>query len=235
MDERTRKTFLMWSKTEEYKIRIDEVSANIKRALSNFDRPFVSFSGGKDSTVMLHLVLQQSPEVLVFHWDYGRYFLPREVETKIIMNIQKIGATNIRVESSTLYEKYGRDAVNVLGRVLLGQVMPKMKREGYDACFVGLRAEEGCKRKTKTKSLWVYRGEYVGPSEVFPVRNLKWLDVWAYIVSNGLPYPSMYDLYAPLLGWDKARFVTFFDMEFEKFGAPYLDGFLQPQYRFVKK
>lgn len=231
MNETDRKTFLMWSKTEEYSEHIAEAKQNITKALEKFDRLFVSFSGGKDSTVMLHLVLQQNPDVLVFHWDYGRYYIPREVATDIIENISKLGGKNIRVESSKRYEKEGRDAVNILGQVLIGRVMPKMKHEGFDACFVGLRAEEGIKRREKTKSLWISHGKHVGPAEVFPVRNLTWLDVWACIVSNDLPYLSVYDVYGPALGWDKARFVTFFDMEFEKFGAPYLDGFFFPQYK----
>jgi len=231
VDERTRKSFLMWTKTEEYHSRICEAEEIIRKAYEKISRPFVSFSGGKDSTVMLHLVLQQDSNVLVLHWDYGRYYMPREIEAEILANAQKIGAKNIRVETSIQYEKQKRKAVNVIGRDLIGRIMPKMKAEGYDCCFLGLRAEESMKRKRRTKTWLEYHGEHVAPANVFPIRRLKWLDVWGYIVSNGLPYPKIYDLYAPLLGWDKARLVTFFDMEFEKLGSPYVDGFLLPGFR----
>ena len=69
----------------------------------------------------------------------------------------------------------------------------------------------------------------------FPLLNLTWKDVWAYIISNNLPYPSIYDRYAEVLGYDKVRLVTFFDNEFEKLGAPYLDGVLMPEFRNIKE
>jgi len=221
----------MWTKTEEYQNRIHEAEVIIQKALKKTNRQFVSFSGGKDSTVMLHLVLKQAKNILVLHWDYNRYYIPQEIEDKIICNAHKLGAKNIRVETSILYKQLKRDAVNVLGKELIGRLMPKMRAEGYDGCFLGLRSEEGCGRKARTKTWFEYHGEHVAPANIFPIRSLKWLDVWAYIVSNSLPYLSVYDKYAKILGYDKVRLVTFFDMEFEKFGAPYLDGFLVPQFR----
>lgn len=187
----------------------------------------MAFSGGKDSTCILHLVLQQKPDVMVFHWDYGPYYVPRWLENEFIENARKIGARNIRVETSSKYMALKRNAINVLGTEYLGNAVLKLYNEGYDAVFVGLRKEESCRRKTRIKanrSLSVIR-------EIYPIQNWSWQDVWAYIFSNDLPYASIYNTYAPIVGWDRVRLVTFFDPEFDKFGNSNLDGILMWRFK----
>jgi 3'-phosphoadenosine 5'-phosphosulfate sulfotransferase (PAPS reductase)/FAD synthetase len=194
------------------------------RRLIEGHRCVVCFSGGKDSTVMLHLALQIDPLVQVFHWDHGSYLMPREFETEIIANAKRIGAKNLIVKASSLLERPdARSNYKVWYLVFWNTLHMTRRAEGWDYQFVGLRKEEGCKRTAKIKSQ--PRGED------YPLADWKWLDVWAYIASNSLPYPKVYDKYATLLGYDKVRLVTFFDMEFEKFGSPYLDGFLMPEKR----
>jgi len=216
-----------WAETDEHKQKVEESQKLISRALTKARKPYVAFSGGKDSTCVLHLVLQQKPDVLVLHWDYGPYYIPRWLEAEFIENAKKIGAKNIRVETSSEYKRLGRKAINVLGRDYIGKILPKLKEEGYDLAFVGLRKEEAVKRKLRIES-----GTHIGPiPECWPVGSWSWRDVWAYIFSRGLPYASIYDEYAPVVGWDKVRLVTFFDPEFDKFGNSNLDGVLMWRFR----
>lgn len=216
-----------WANTDEHKARIKYAQQIIHTALEHNHKPYVAFSGGKDSTCVLHLVLQEKPDVLVLHWDYGPYYIPRWLEAEFIENAERIGAKNIRVETSNKYQQLKRKAVNVLGREYLGRVLPGLKEEGYDLAFVGLRKEEGVKRKLRIKG-----NKSIGPiSECWPVGDWLWKDVWAYIFSNGLPYASVYDKYAPVVGWDKVRLTTFFDSEFDKFGNSNLDGVLMWKFR----
>ncbi len=49
--------------------------------------------------------------------------------------------------------------------------------------------------------------------------------------SHSLPYASIYDIYAPVVGWDKVRLTTFFDPEFDKLGASNLDGALMWRFK----
>ena len=226
-DKLTRRTFQLWTDTDEYQRRIDEARNVVKQALGKFLNPYIAFSGGKDSTVMAHLILQQNPEVTLFHWDYGPYYIPRWLKEEFLSNAETLGARNIRVETSGLYWKEKRGAQNVIGRILIGLLGPKM-REEYDACFLGLRAEESSKRK---KRMQEFQEDAKGIINVFPVRNLTYRDIWGYIVSHDLPYASVYDRYAPLLGWDQARLVTFFDAEFDHFGSQIVDGVLMPTFR----
>jgi len=223
-----RRTFQLWAETGEYTQRIAEAEAFVEEALGQFRRPYIAFSGGKDSSVMAHMVLSRAPETTVFHWDYGPYYIPRWLEDEFIENAKRLGAKNIRVETSSLYLKEKREARNVIGRILIGLLGPQMRAE-YDACFLGLRAEESSRRKVRMKSGF-YEDDQ-GITNIFPIRNLTYRDIWAYLINRGLPYASIYDRYGPVIGWDRVRLVTFFDREFEHFGSPTVDGVLMPEFK----
>jgi 3'-phosphoadenosine 5'-phosphosulfate sulfotransferase (PAPS reductase)/FAD synthetase len=68
-------------------------------------------------------------------------------------------------------------------------------------------------------------------TELYPLRDWSAKDVWAYILSQGLPYLSTYDLYGPVVGWEKVRMVTFFDPEFDHLGNRNLDGVLMWKFK----
>jgi len=226
MDDRWRKTFLLWSKKREHEQLVEKTSASMRSIIEKY-RCVVAYSGGKDSTVMLHLALQIDPDIQVFHWDQGPQLMPRDVTEEILANARALGAKNLIVETWK-----GSDAEDMrvnpekwrAAHMIHYLVLNRIRRQqGWDFQFVGLRKEEGCKRSAVCK--------HPRRGETYPLADWSYLDVWAYIVSHGLPYPRAYDLYAPLLGWDQARFVNFFSMRFENYGSPYVDGFLLPEKR----
>lgn len=229
MEREWREYFIAWSRTEEYGRKVEEAKRIIREALSRFEKPYIAYSGGKDSTALMHLVLREDENVTVVHWDYGRYYIPRNLHEEIVDIAKKCGAKNILILTSPLYEKLGRRARNVIGRHFIGLEIPKLIKQGYDCAFLGLRAEESVKRRIRTENF--YERDPRGIVNVFPLRNFTWRDVWAYIVSNDVPYlRSFYDKYCRLLGYDKARFVTLFDPEFDVFGATNVDKFLMWKY-----
>jgi 3'-phosphoadenosine 5'-phosphosulfate sulfotransferase (PAPS reductase)/FAD synthetase len=222
-----RETFLLHADTDEYRARLTLAQENIRETFARYRRPCAAFSGGKDSLMMLHLILQQHPETMIFHWDYGPAYMPRDTEREILNIAHQAGATTIRCETTQQYVQKGRTAQGVLGKVLYGRMMPALKAEGYDCTFVGLRAEESGKRKRRTKSLFE-----TGPMPCsFPIRHLTARDIWAYIVSYDLQYCSHYDRYGPLEGYESVRFCTYFDPEFAKLGRSNVDGVLMPEFR----
>lgn len=176
---------------------------------------------------MLHMVLAEKPDIMVLHWDYGPYYIPRWLEKEFLENAKKIGAKNIRVETSHEYIRLGRKAVNVLGREYLGRLIPELSKDGYDLVFVGLRKEESLKRKRRIEN----NRSITEIPECWPVADWSWRDVWAYIFSHDLPYASIYNIYAPVVGWENARLTTFFDPEFDKIGASSVDGVLMWRFR----
>lgn len=129
--------------------------------------------------------------------------------------------------TSPLYRKLGRRAENVLGRHYLGRLVPQLAREGYDLAFVALRAEESVRRRLRLS-----KGRSLGPiRECWPLAEWRWLDVWAYLVTNEWPYLSLYDQRATLMGYDRVRFTTLFDPEFADVGNESIDNVLHWRWR----
>lgn len=138
---------------------------------------------------------------------------------------------NYIVETSQLYDIEKRNQANIFYKVFFGYIRPKLMKCGYDLQFIGLREEESLKRKRKINTNPFRYDKMV---ECYPLHTMTWKDVWAYIISNDLPYLKIYDLYAPLKGYDKVRFATFFDNEFDKLGASNLDGALMPEFKNIR-
>jgi 3'-phosphoadenosine 5'-phosphosulfate sulfotransferase (PAPS reductase)/FAD synthetase len=227
MDRQWSEFFRTWSGTPEHRAVLDEAQETIAEALATHRRPYVAYSGGKDSTVLVHLVLAQAPDTLVLHWDYGRSFVPQSVFQEILENARRLGVRNLRVETSPLYAKLGRRATNVLGRHYIGRLLPRLAEEGYDLAFVALRAEESVKRRHR-----IATRRSLGPiDECWPLASWSWRDVWAYIVANDLPYLSLYDARAELVGYHRARFTTLFDPEFADVGNESVDNVLHWRWR----
>ena len=217
MSDHWQKAFLMWAKTDAYLTKVDRTESQL-RTLIKKHTCYVAFSGGKDSITLLHIALQIDPNIPVFHWDYG-IFMPRVFEIEIQSNLKLLGAKNVFIKA----RKSKSSSCKIGYQEFFGSVARFKHDWSFDVALIGLRKEEGCKRTAKIKT--------PPKGEIYPIADWKWMDIWAYIVSRNLPYPRIYDKYAELLGYDKVRLVTFFDMEFEKYGSPYLDGFLLPEKR----
>ena len=226
MNEIWRETFNLWSETYEYLKRINEVKSIIKQALKISINPYVAYSGGKDSLIMLHLILHEKKDISVWHWDYGDTLMPREIEKEILDNAKEIGADEVVIRKRG-DSKHAREDYK-FGYAHFFVSLSDVKRErGWDLGFIGIRQEESLKRRRQYKKTFIDQNCY-------PLLNLTWKDIWAYIITNNLPYPSVYDKYAEILGYDKVRLVTFFDMEFEKFGSLYIDGVLMPEFKHLR-
>lgn len=106
MDQKWRNMFLHYSKTSVFQKSVTDAQRIITAAFYEHHKPYVAFSGGKDSTVVLYMVMQRYPETMVHHWDYGIY-MPRELELEVVENAAKIGCKIMRVETSDKYQKGG--------------------------------------------------------------------------------------------------------------------------------
>lgn len=208
----TVESLLLWAEMDEHKKKISEANNIISRALKSAQKPYLSYSGGKDSLVTLALVVKIYPEILVYHHHEGEH-MPDEVFVEIIDNAKAVGAKNIEIRprSESLWD----------------DIIPDLHKRGYDLCFVGLRKEEATRRKKrieKNRSMSAIK-------ECWPLQNWRWQDVWAYILSNKIRYPKIYDKYNAVLGWGKARFHSFFDPRMDKFGNSNVDGILMWKYK----
>jgi len=207
MDDHWRRTFAAWAQTPGYRRKCWQAHRRIKAALATAGKPYAAWSGGKDSTVMLDLVLCQRPGIAVYR-SRGRH--PRAVERELAVIAEALGIRNLILEPERS----------------MGTHAAIWRERGYDLVFVGLRAEESCGRRGR-----IGRGESIMIRESWPLQDWTWMDVWAYIVEHDIPYPSVYDREAPLVGYERARFGHLFDERMHPYGTESVHNVLHWRWR----
>ncbi|MGD9662828.1 MAG: phosphoadenosine phosphosulfate reductase family protein, partial [Porticoccaceae bacterium] len=127
----------------------------IREFLSRCKKPYLSWSGGKDSTLMLWLVLQERPDIPVIYfdadsclpdgWEYMRRLIRewsinfRAVKTRPILDV---------------LAEYGLDHPGIDYRTMEATVYEPVKQlisEGYDGSIIGIRSQESLGRTWAAK------------------------------------------------------------------------------------
>jgi len=229
-------TCRLWAGREEYLRKIDEALSIVRRHYVP-GKSYVSCSGGKDSLAMVHLIVHNiNPNVTVFHWDHGKWLMPRWVEHDILECIRSVPVRNLIVKRYIFGDSCEKARIDYAKwyRAFFKTIEMLNREHGLEVCFLGFRAEESHVRKVRVKREFEIH-KSLGVKLVYPLRSWSWLDVWTYLIINNVKYPRIYDMYAKVLGYDKARLVTFFDKEFEGIGTYYLDNVLLWRDRYVRK
>ncbi len=234
MPDRTRRAFQAHA-DQELGSRPTDSIGEIERVYEAAPDAVVAVSGGKDSMVTLALAAASDADHRALHFDWGRRFVPREVERGVVENIREYVDDNRFFAASherAQFEPYTENGhfqrnlqADAGGDAYEGVDSYAGALHHCDAAgtqIVGLRAGESGKRERKLDGLY---GESLGLRAAFPIRDWSARDVWAYIVDNEVPYPDHYDRLAAATGdgdpraYERARFTTFFDPEFEEIGG----------------
>ena len=173
----------------------------VRKALDVCHNPVIMFSGGKDSTCILHLVRSVNPDIPALFENTG-------VEAKetmdYIKNIDNILITKSDHTFWQIVDRYGYPGIKSSQRshdgnkccVYLkhkpGQKM--MRQKGFDLAFFGLTMSESRNRMMLLKrkgSLYYAKSDKIWKCN--PIMDWTESDVWTYIKYNKIPYNSGYD------------------------------------------
>lgn len=199
--------------------RLEAESIHILREVaSEFLNPVMMYSVGKDSSVLLHLLVKAfypaRPPIPLLHvdtgWKFGEMITFRDrraletgIELRVYTNPDGVAeGIGPITHGATIH-------TDVMKTQALKQALDKW---GFDAAIGGARRDEEKSRakerifsfrsaqhrwdpKNQRPELWnlfntrIHKGESV---RVFPISNWTELDVWLYILRESIPVPSLY-------------------------------------------
>jgi sulfate adenylyltransferase subunit 2 len=200
------------------KILESEAIYVMREVAAQFERPYLLFSGGKDSIIMAYLARKAfypaSIPFTLMHIDTGHNF-PETIEFRDAL-MEKLGARLVvryvqdSIDQGRVVEETGPYASrNGLQTVTLLDALAEFK---VDAAIGGARRDEEKARakerffshrdefgqwdpKNQRPELWnLYNGRKK-PNEnfrVFPISNWTELDVWQYIQMEQIELPNLY-------------------------------------------
>ena len=199
--------------------RLEAESLHILREVAaEFRNPVMMYSVGKDSSVLLHLLVKAfypaRPPIPLLHVDTGWKF--REM---IAFRDRRAAETGVQLHRHTNPEGVAQGigplshGATVHTDVMKTQALKQaLDLHGFDAAIGGARRDEEKSRakerifsfrsaqhrwdpKQQRPELWdiyntrIQKGESV---RVFPISNWTELDVWLYIYRENIPVPSLY-------------------------------------------
>lgn len=234
MPDRTRRAFQAHA-NQQLRKKPEQAIAEIERVYERDPEAVVACSGGKDSMAVLVLAAASGADHRALHFDWGRRFVPRELEQEIVANIcsyvpeQRLYVASYERAEFELFPENSHFQRNLRGEPGgetyegVGKLAGALRYcQDVSLQLVGLRAGESGGRDRKLDGLY---GESLGQPAAFPIRDWSARDVWAFLIDRGVPHPSYYDHVAHATGdgsprdYEQARLSTVHDPEFENLNA----------------
>jgi phosphoadenosine phosphosulfate reductase len=172
------------------------------------DRLTMATAFGPEGCVLIHMLSQVSPGVRVFNLETG-YQFPETLSLRDRLGERYgVWVELVRPEETVLaYEaRHGGPVygVNPDGCCADRKIAPlRGALRGYDAWISAIRADQSLDRSRHRVFGW---DEKFGIAKVSPLLRWTRRDVWAFIVSNGVPYNPLHDRGYPSIGcWPCTR------------------------------
>jgi phosphoadenosine phosphosulfate reductase len=185
--------FTAHAMTRCFSSRVCKSEGLITEALAEHGPWCISFSGGKDSTVLLDLVSRQCPGAPVVWMDDGWDF--PETLMFLTETEQRIGRHILRI-AVPVRSPYWRDVPYPGDDPAFGHPSD-MDFDAWCASFssfVGVRAEESGDRSMMLRHYGtLFHNKTWGHWNCYPLAYWDTEDIWAYIASRDLPYNPVYD------------------------------------------
>lgn len=177
--------------------KIKRTTQVIQEFLGKCKKPYVAWSGGKDSTLALHFAMQSKPDIEAIYFDADSSLPDTEEYIERMVREWDINFRNVKTRSMLdVFKEHGLSP-GIEYQTMKATVYEPVKQlveEGYDGAIIGVRAEEsrgrlmgGC----NYGQLFFAKG--YGYWQAWPVLWWTTKDVWLYIDTKKMPYNSAYD------------------------------------------
>lgn len=186
--------------------RVDRAKGIVREAVANGERWAVSLSGGKDSVALAHLCCSAGWDGPFFHYRASE--IPSE-NTMLCQALgQRLNRQVIVAEISgdwDMWEREGRaimsadteDDRRILSshdRAYRQSISAAVQAAGIGGLFWGLRQDESRARQIAIRKMGrIYRAASRREWTCHPLADWTGQDVWAYILTHGLPWLRAYD------------------------------------------
>lgn len=176
-------TAMLYSQLPRFKNLVAKTEQFIKDSLLEVSNPYVACSFGKDSSVMLHLVIKYYPNIVV------KFLTPSEC--RLLDDYDLV----IKVWSDTyginLHEIQYKGWLET-GNMSKAGVKNNITMDEHDSYFVGIRAEESKGRRITLRYHGVFYKMKNGAVRISPMAWWSTKDVAAYMYIKKLPILSKY-------------------------------------------
>lgn len=173
-------------------VKTQQAQKFIKQMLRKYKNPAIAWTGGKDSTVLLHLVRSVTNKKLpIMFIDHQNHF---EETLKFVKRLNEEWQLNLitvgNKEAIAAYKKE-RDVAKrkELARIVkIKSIAEAIERYKWDSLFVGIRWDEHPAR-SQEKSV----SKRENHDRLHPILNFTERDIWDYIYLYKVPYNPLYD------------------------------------------
>lgn len=184
-----------------YRRRVAQSLDIIREAMEQY-RPYVAFSGGKDSMALLHLVNQvrttpgyffdsgaETPDTLAAVEGMGRICEVRVIRPRlsIIEMCRMAGWWGSEPPGDPVYW-----SVKDFREILIEEPSRRAMADGFDAVLLGMREEENRGRMLMLRHYGAIHQRKDGVVTINPLAKWEGADVIAYCLINGLPLSQTY-------------------------------------------
>jgi phosphoadenosine phosphosulfate reductase len=151
----------------------------IESVLNSAQKPAIFWTGGKDSTLLLRLLMDFNSKIDVIFLDSGKEF------PEVYGFMEKL-AKEWNFDYHTF--KYGAENALVARQNKIKAIKNSTSMIHCDSVFVGIRWDEH-----KSRSEELFLRDFEGVLRVHPILHLTEDDVWTIIKSEKIPYCKLYD------------------------------------------
>jgi 3'-phosphoadenosine 5'-phosphosulfate sulfotransferase (PAPS reductase)/FAD synthetase len=175
---------IAWANSNSHKLAIQQSTIIVEDALLLCVNPYLACSFGKDSAVMLDIVLSKKPDIAVkfLRWE-GESENLNNYDEVIVMYKNRYPSLNLCIYDAR------RESLSTKSENRWDVFTKKQPHDGY---FVGLRCEESMVRRSSIKKLGVIYKKADGMIRVCPIAFLRQKDISAYVISKDLPMLDAY-------------------------------------------